>query len=108
MHFTVHGAAHTAIVEVRPSYSFFNSSNFEIPNRGTEPLFSSGCMFEVIYIILESYGLLESIIDWKDLLEPSLSGHRHILFTLRGCVSLRLIRNPRSTNWGSFKEDLRD
>ena len=21
---------------------------------------------------------------------------------------MRLIRNPRSTNWGSFKEDLRD
>jgi len=40
--------------------------------------------------------------------EPSLSDHRHILFTLRGSVPALLIRNPRSTNWGSFRESLRD
>ena len=30
------------------------------------------------------------------------------MFTLRGCVSVRLIRNPRNTNWDSFKGDIRD
>ena len=52
--------------------------------------------------------LLESIIGWEVSSEPSLSDHRHILFILRGSVPERLIRNPRGTNWGSFREDLRD
>jgi hypothetical protein len=62
----------------------------------------------VIDITLGSLRLLESIIGWEVSSEPSLSDHRHILFTLRGSVLVRLIRNPRGTNWGSFKEDLRD
>jgi len=52
--------------------------------------------------------LLESIIGWEVLPEPSLSDHRHILFILRSSVPVRPIRNPRGTNWGSLKEDLRD
>ena len=50
--------------------------------------------------------LLESIIGWEVSSEPSLSDHRHILFILRGSVPVRLVRNPRGTNWGSFREDL--
>jgi hypothetical protein len=38
----------------------------------------------------------------------SLSDHRHILFTLRGSVPVLLVRNPRGTNWGSFRRDLRE
>ena len=52
-------------------------------------------------ITLGSFGLLEVSS------EPSLSDHRHILFTLQGSVPVRLIRNPRDTNWGSFRGDLR-
>ena len=37
-----------------------------------------------------------------------MSDHRHILFTLQGSIPVRLIRNPRATNWGSYKGDLRD
>ena len=40
-------------------------------------------------------------------MEPSLSDHTHILFTLRGSVPEPLIRNPRGTNWGSFRDGLR-
>ena len=82
---------------------FLNSSNLEILNQGNEPTFCSGCRFQVIDITLGSFGLLESIIDWEVSLEPSLSDHRHILFTLRGSVTVRLIRNPRSTNWQQVK-----
>jgi hypothetical protein len=46
---------------------------------------------------------MDSIIDWEVSLEPSLSDHRHILFTLRGLALVLLIRNPRATNWGSFQ-----
>jgi len=87
---------------------FLNTTNLEILNRGNEPTFCSGGRLEVIDITLGSLRLLESIIGWEVPSEPSLSDHRHILFILRGSVPLCLIRNPRGTNWGSFREDLRD
>jgi len=62
----------------------------------------------VIDITLGSYGVLESITVWKVSLEPSLSDHRHILFTLQGSALVPLIRKPRGTNWGSFREGLRE
>ena len=62
----------------------------------------------MIDITLGSYGLLDGIIDWKVSLEPSLSYHRHILFTLWGSTPVLLVRNPRGTNWGSFRGSLRE
>jgi len=62
----------------------------------------------VIDFTLGSYGLLESITCWKVSREPSLSDHTHILFTLRGFVPALLIRNPRGTNCGSFREGQMD
>jgi hypothetical protein len=87
---------------------FLNTTTLEILNRGNEPTFCSGGRLEVIDITLGSLRLLDSVIGWEVLSEPSLSDYRHILFTLRGSTPVRLIRNPRGTNWGSFKEDLRD
>ena len=58
--------------------------------------------------MIGSLGLLDSIIGWAVSSEPSLSDHKHILFTLRGSVPVRLNRNPRGTNWGSFREDLKE
>ena len=85
---------------------FLYSLNLEILNQGNESAFCIGSRQEVIDITLVSYGLLESITGWEVSLEPSLSVHRHILFTLRGSVPVPLIRNPRGTNWGSFRADL--
>jgi len=65
---------------------FLNSLNLEILNRGIEPTFCSGSRKEVTDITLGSYGVLESITGWKVSLEPSLSDHRHSLFTLQGSV----------------------
>ena len=87
---------------------FMNTTNLENLHRGNEPTFCSGGRLEVIDITLGSLKLLESIIGWEVSSEPSLSDHRHILFILRGSVPVCLIRNPRGTNWGSFREDLRD
>jgi hypothetical protein len=75
---------------------------------GNEPTFCSGGRIQVIDITLGSLRLLESIIGWEVSSEPSLSDHRHIVFTLQGSLPVRLVRNPRGTNWGSFKGDLRD
>jgi hypothetical protein len=52
--------------------------------------------------------LLECIFRWEVSSESSLSDYKHILFILLGYIPVRLIRNPRHTNWGSFKEDLSD
>jgi len=99
MHITLRGAAPTAMVEGSPCSSF---------NRGNESTFCNVSRQEVTDITLVSYGLLESITGWEVSREPSLSDHRHILFTVRGSVPVPLIRNPRVTNWGSFQEGLRD
>jgi hypothetical protein len=87
---------------------FLNYTNLEILNQGKEPTFCSRGRSEVINITLGTLWLLDSIIGSEISPEPSPSDHRHILFTLRGSVPVRLIRNPRGTNWGSFKGDLRD
>jgi len=87
---------------------FLNTTNLEILNRGNEPTFCGGGRLEVIDITLWSLRLLESVIGWEVLSEPSLSDHRHILFILWGSILVCLIRNPRGTNCGSFREDLRD
>jgi hypothetical protein len=86
---------------------FLSSSNLEILNRENQPTFCNVVREEVLDVTLVSYGLLEKITDWEVSVEPSLSDHRHILFTLRGSVLAPLIRNPRAINWGSFRRDLR-
>ena len=87
---------------------FLNSSNLKIINWGNKSTFCSGSRQEVIDITLGSYGLLESIAGWEVPLEPSLSDHSHILFTLQSFMLVRLIRSPRGTNRGSFQEYLRE
>jgi hypothetical protein len=80
----------------------------EILNQGNEPTFGSGHRLEVIAITLESFRFLENITSWEASSEHSLWDHRHILFTLLGSVPVCLIRNRRGTNWGSFREGLKD
>ena len=79
-------------------YEFLNTTNLEILNQGNEPIFCNVSRQEVIDINLGSYGLLESITGWEVSQEPSLSDHRHILFTPWGSFPALLIRNPRGTN----------
>ena len=83
-------------------------SNLEILNQGNEPTFCLGFRQEVIGITLGPFGILQSITSWEVSSEPRLSDHRHIRFTLRDSVPVRLIRNPRGNNWGSFRESLKD
>jgi hypothetical protein len=87
---------------------FLDASGLEILNQGNEPTFCNGYRSEVIDITLGSFGLLDNIKNWEVSREPSLSDHRHILFALRGSLLTCLSRNPRGTNWDSFREELRD
>lgn len=56
-------------------------------------------------IILGSFGLLDSFKSWEVSSEPSLSDHKHILFTLKGSVPVHLIRNPGIPVGTPFKKD---
>ena len=86
---------------------FLNSTNLEILNQGNDPTFCNSRRLEVIDITLGSLRLLESIKGWEVSSEPSLSDHRYIIFKLKGSVPKHPFRNPRGTNWDSFREDLR-
>lgn len=86
---------------------FLNSWNLEILNQGNEPTYCSARRLEVTDITLGSFGFLESFKSWEVSSEPSLSDHRHILFTLEGSPPVRLIRNLKGTNWDSFREGLK-
>ena len=85
---------------------FLHYTNLEILNKGNESTFCTIVRQEVIHITLGSYGLMDSITDWEVPMEPSLSDHRHILFNLHGSAPVLYIRNPRGTNWGSFRGSL--
>jgi hypothetical protein len=85
---------------------FLNSTNLDILNRGNEPTFCNSRRVEVLDITLGSCELQERIKDWEVSSEPSLSDHRHIMFKLVGSVPASFFRDPRSTNWDSFREDL--
>jgi hypothetical protein len=104
-HHTVWGSANcndrrVALVE------FLNSTNLEILNRGNEPTFCNIRRVEVLDVTIGSCKLLERIKDWEISSEPSLSYHRHIMLKLVGSVPASFFRDPRSTNWDSFREDL--
>jgi hypothetical protein len=104
-HHTVCGSAScndrgVALVE------FLNSTNLETLNQGNEPTFCNSRRVEVFDITLGSCELLERIKDWEVSSEPSLSDHRHIMFKFVGSVPASFFRDPRSTNWDSFLEDL--
>jgi len=85
-----------------------NSTNLEILNRGNNPTFYSSRGLEVIDITPKLLTLLGSVKSLGVSFETSLWDHKHFLLTLHGPVLVRLIRNPRDTNWDSFREGLRD
>ena len=87
---------------------FLNSSKLESLNEGNEPIVCSNRIIEVIEISLRSFRLVESIKAWKVCSESFLSDNRHVLVNLEGSVPVRLIRNPSSTHWDTFREDLED
>jgi hypothetical protein len=86
---------------------YLDSSNLEILNQGYDSTFCSAGRLEVFEITLWSFGFIESFKGYEVSSEPSMSDHRHILFTSEGPVLVCLIRNPRGTNWDSFQEGLK-
>jgi hypothetical protein len=84
-----------------------NSTNLGILNQGNVHTFCTASRLEVIDVTLGCSGLLKSFKNWEVSCEPSMSDHRHTLFSLEGSVLIHLIRNPRGKNWDSFREGLK-
>ncbi|XP_049309004.1 uncharacterized protein LOC125777721 [Bactrocera dorsalis] len=83
--------------------------NLAVENVGCEPTFVTISRREVLDITLSNEPATGMVSQWRVSTEPSLSDHRIVRFVLRAEVKLfPPRRNPRRTNWGTFKERLDD
>ena len=80
---------------------YLNTTDLEILNRGSTPTFVTSRRQEVIDLTLGTFQLVSDVKNWRVSDEPSLSDHRHILFTLdlMHDVGPSSFRNPRTTDW---------
>ena len=86
---------------------YLASTDLEILNKGSEPTFCTAVRREVLDLTICSRQIVEEVTNWRVSTEPSLSDHRQIIFRLDK-VRPRVIcvRNPKMTNWDSFRSDL--
>lgn len=76
-------------------------------NQGNEPTFVTARRAEVLDVTLCNSRLSKYVEQWRVSSEPSLSDHRHILFNINSAGEDRAqYRNPKSTDWDSYKEAL--
>jgi hypothetical protein len=85
------------------------SSNLNILNHGNEPTFVVCNRKEVIDLTLRTSKIGNLVSDWHVSGEPSLSDHIYICFQIGNITSEQItFRNPRRTNWESYKDDPRE
>jgi hypothetical protein len=87
---------------------FLVSLNLNILNHGNEPTFVVCNRKEVIDLTLGTNKIVNLVSNWHVSDESSLSDHRYICFQI-GNISINQItyRNPRRTNWESYKDNLK-
>jgi len=88
-------------------FNYITANGLDIMNRGNRPTFVTTNRQEVIDITIATFYAGNLIKDWHVTEEVSCSGHRYIRFTVRGTdYSVKIYRNPRRTDWESFRTDL--
>jgi len=87
-------------------HDFVMETGLIILNRGAEPTFMDCRRQEVIDITLCSRGVAGLVGDWRVSSEPSGSDHRQVHFNLEHTEEAIWGRNPRHTNWMSYRSDL--
>jgi hypothetical protein len=84
------------------------SSNLNIFKKGNEPTFVVTNRQEVIDLTLGTDKVVDLVSDWRVSDETSLSDHRYIQFQVSDAeISKITYRNPKRTNWESYREDLK-
>ncbi|PNF13587.1 hypothetical protein B7P43_G18191 [Cryptotermes secundus] len=89
---------------------FLVSWNLNILNHGNEPTFVVCNRKEVIDLTLGTNNIENLVSNWHISGEPSLSDHRYIqvCFEISNItVDQTTYRNPKRTNWESYKDDLK-
>jgi hypothetical protein len=88
-------------------FNYIMANGLDIMNRGNRPTFVTSNRQEVIDITIATFHAGNLIKDWHVTKEVSCSDHRYIRFTVMGIDhSVITYRNPRRTNWETFKTDL--
>jgi hypothetical protein len=78
-----------------------------IMNRGNRPIFFTTNRQAVIEITITTLYACNFVKDWHVTDEVSCSDRRYIRFNIMGVDRIiEFYRNPRRTDWGSFKTDL--
>ncbi|XP_043479878.1 uncharacterized protein LOC122509713 [Leptopilina heterotoma] len=87
---------------------FLLDTDLDILNQGNEPTFVTVNRKEVLDITICSKSFCDGVRDWRVSDEDSLSDHRLITFRLESKDrEQEWGRNPRSTDWASYSEDLK-
>jgi hypothetical protein len=88
-------------------FNYIMANGFDIMNRGNKPTFVTSNRQEVIDITIATVFVGNCIKDWHVTGEVSCSDHRYVRFTVTGIYrSVEVYRNPRRTDWESFRTDL--
>ena len=90
-----------------PLFNHIMANGLDIMNRGNIPTFVTPNKQEVTNITIATFHAGNHIKDWHVTEEVSCSDHRYIQFTVMGIDhSVITYRNPRGTDWESFRTDL--
>jgi hypothetical protein len=88
-------------------FNYIMANGLDIMNKGNRPTFVTSNRQEVIDITIATFYAGNFIKNWHISEEVSCSDHRYIRFTVTGIDrSIEVYRNPRKTDWESFRTDL--
>ena len=88
-------------------FNYIMANGLDIMNRGNRSTFVTTNRQQVIDITIATFYAGNLINDWHVTEEVSCSDHKYIRFTVRGIDhSVKIYRNPRRTDWESFRTDL--
>ncbi|XP_073991827.1 uncharacterized protein [Rhodnius prolixus] len=86
---------------------FISANNLHVINEGEEPTFHNSIRREVIDLTLGTNFVSTLVRNWHVSGVPSLSDHMYIRFDIGfDCKEVVTYRNPRRTDWDSFRRDL--
>ena len=88
-------------------FNYIMANGLDIMNKGNRPTFVTTNRQEVIDITIANLHAGNFIKDWHVSEEVNCSDHRYIRFTVTGIDRVvESYRNPRRTDWKSFRTDL--
>jgi hypothetical protein len=88
-------------------FNYIMANGLDIMHRGNRPTFVTTNRQEVIKIRIATFYAGNIIKDWHVTEEVSCSDHRYFRFTIMGIDhTVKTFRNPRRTDWESFRTDL--